>query len=255
MPHKAALDKLGQDLLIMAEMCERNIDTAIMALIDRDEEMADGVVAYDTEIDQMEMSVERDCLALLARPQLDDQARRFITAGITIGGSLERIGDLAVEISRHVSALVREKSILGQMLEFNELVEQIEQILRESIEALIERDVRLARKIIGEYEAVNNEMVAIFAEITGVMRENPAIIERALHIFLVAALLARVADQTMSVAEEVIFMVEGKTVRHTVRDFSPVPVEAADDEDEEDSSIIEEAVVRRVRETRIQRKN
>lgn len=256
MPYRASLEKLSRDLMIMAEMCERSIDTAIMALIDRNEEMATSVIGYDREIDEMELSVERDCLAILAESKLDDAGRRFVTSGMKINMQLERMGDHAVEIANHVLFLVRERSILGQVVDFGELVEQIEQILRESIESLLERDVDLARKIIDEHAVVSEEMAQIFAEVVSVIQQNPKLAERALHILMVAESLSRIADLAMNLAENVISMVEGESVDHSIRNIQPIrAMLSSDDADDFGGDEADEMeAVRVARKTRTMRK-
>lgn len=216
-----AVEKLKRDLMIMGEMCENAVSTAIMAMVDRDEELAKQAVAYDQEIDEMELAVDQDCLALMAL-ELSDEYLRFCAAAMKISRDLERIGDHATEICEHVLFLVSQKTVLPQVIDFASLVEQVGQMMRESIRALVEHDVKLAWKLIDEHLVIHEEMQLIFAEVLEVMHDSPATIERCCHILAVARALERVGDLCTNVAEEVVYLTAGEVVRHHIREHHPL---------------------------------
>jgi|GEM_PF-878892 len=222
MPTRAAMDQLKNDLVVMGEMCENALSSAIMALIDRDEDMARGTIRYDGEIDEMELTVDARCVQLLEGGGLKDKPLRFVAAAMKINNDLERIGDHGVEVCEHVLFLVQERTVLTQVVDFSSLVEQVGQMMRESVRALVEEDVALAWKMLDEYPVVRDEVGLIFSEILEVMEESPRAIERCCHILAVSKALERVAALTANVAEEVIYLVEGRTVRHHIEEHHPV---------------------------------
>lgn len=222
MPAKKAIDKMKQDLVVMGEMCENTVSTAIMALIDDNEDMAQQVIDGNSETNEMELTVDKDCLMLLSQGGLNDQDLRFIVAAMKIDRDLERISDLGVEIAEHVLFLIQRRTILSQIIDFNQLVEQIGQILQESILALVEGDVKLAWKIIDEHVVVHDEVALIWSEVLEIMRESSQAIERCCHILAVTKALERIADFSSNVAEEVVYTHTGKTIRHHIREHHPV---------------------------------
>jgi phosphate transport system protein len=222
MPTRKAIDKLKSDLIIMGEMCENSVSSAIMALVDRDAEIAQQTIDYDREIDEMELAVDADCMRLFAEGRLEGANLRFVAAAMKINNDLERIGDLSVEVCEHVVFLAQRRSVLSQIVDFTALVDQISQIIQESIRSLVEHDNSLAWKIIDEHLVVQDEITVIYAEVLDIMRESPRTIERCTHILGLCKALERVADLATNVAEEVVFMVEGKNVRHHITEYRSV---------------------------------
>lgn len=228
-----ALNRMKSDLVAMGEMCEYALSTAVMSLIERDEDLACHVIDYDRDIDEMELKVDQECCNLLQSGKLLPEDIRFVMAASKINNDLERIGDQAAHICEHVLFLVREKSILAQVVDFVAMLEQVSEMIRESINALLERDVKLAWKIIDERKIVQEETVLIFHELTDIMKQDPRTIVRCCHILFIVQSLHRVADQASNIAEEVIFTEEGVVVRHHLSEFHPVdPVFSLPDETE-----------------------
>ncbi|MFH0911349.1 MAG: phosphate signaling complex protein PhoU [Planctomycetota bacterium] len=218
MPTRAIIEKLKNDLIVMGEMCENALSSAVMALIDGDEEMAASIIEYDREIDERELALNQDCLKLFGSGALKKEDLRFAASALKISYDLERIGDQAVDVCGHVLFLVREQTLLSQVVDFASLVEQVGQMMRESVRALVEQDANLAWKMIGEIPVVHEEGARIFAELLAIMHESSRTIERCCHILAVSRSLERVAALTTNIAEEVIYLVEGKTVRHRLRE-------------------------------------
>lgn len=222
MPMSQAIAKLKNDLIAMCEMCEHALATALMALVDRDTDLACYVIQYDTEIDEMELTIDRQCLELLYSHRLASQDTRFVVAAAKINNDLERIGDLSAYICEHALFLIRERSILSQILDFPEIIEQISQMIRESVEAVLTRDVRLAWKIIDERKIVDEESHILIRELLDLMKKDTRTIERCCHLLLIVQAIHRVADQVSNIAEEVIFLEEGLVVRHHLAEFHPI---------------------------------
>lgn len=241
---KMAMDKLKGDLVAMGEVCEYALSTAIMSLVERDSDLAHYIIEYDSEIDEMELAVDRQCSDLLTSGKLNAEEMRFVVAAAKINNDLERIGDLASHICEHVLFLVDEKSILAEVVDFMAMLEQVSEMIRESINALLERDAQLAWKIIDERKIVTDEMRLIFHELLDLMRKDERMIERCCHILFVAQALQRVGDQAANIAEEVIFTEEGVVVRHHLAEFHPMEP-AMDFDDPEQFEQLEAQVVQR----------
>lgn len=228
-----ALNHMKSDLVAMGEMCEYALSTAVMSLIERDEDLACHIIDYDKDIDEMELKVDSQCCDLLQSGKLSAEEIRFVMAASKINNDLERIGDQAAHICEHVLFLVREKSILAQVVDFVAMLEQVSEMIRESINSLLERDTKLAWKIIDERKIVQEETVLIFHELTDIMTQDPHTIVRCCHILFIVQSLHRVADQASNIAEEVIFTEEGVVVRHHLSEFHPIdPVFTALDPEE-----------------------
>ncbi len=221
---KLALEKLKSSLVAMGEMCEYAVSTAMMSLLDRDRDLACYVIDYDKEIDEIELSIDRQCQTLLLSGKLERNEAKFVITASKINNDLERIGDQAAHICEHVLFLVQEKSILAQVVDFMPMIEQVCEMTRESINALLESDTTLAWKIIDERRIVQDEMRMIFQQLTEIMRKNERNVERACHILFIAQSLHRVADQASNIAEDVIFTTEGKVVRHHLDEYHPIPI-------------------------------
>ena len=220
---KLELEKLKSSIVAMGEMCEFIVANAMTSLIDRDVSLAVKTEDYDKEIDEMELNIDRQCSNLLLSGKLDRAATDFVLSTHKINSDLERIGDNAVHISSHVHYLVREKSILTDIIDFLPMFEQVGEMIGEGINALLEKDTKLAWKIVDEQLIVHDNMRGIFNELIEIMRRNPDAIERSCHILFIAQALQRIADLAVNIGEEVIFTAEGKIIRHHIGEFRNPP--------------------------------
>ena len=218
------LEKLKGNLVAMGEMCEYAVSTAMMSLIDRDKELACYVIDYDKEIDEMELGIDRLCKTMINSQKLNRAEANFVLSAIKINNDLERIGDQAAKICEYVLFLVVEKSILAQIVDFMPMVEQVCEMTRESVTALLENDATLAWKIIDERQIVKSEITVIDKQLIEMMQKEPRNIERSCNIMFIAQSLLRVADQAANIAEEVIFATEGKVVRHHLDEYHPITI-------------------------------
>jgi phosphate transport system protein len=218
-----ALARLKTSIIAMSEMCEYSVTTAMTGLLDNNAEIVAGVKEYDDEIDEMELEIDRQCRELLLGDRLDPTAVNFVLSAHKTNNDLERIGDNAVQIAEHVLYLVHEKSILNRLVNFPLLLEQVGEIIRESVTALVDGDVKLAWKIADEQAITHDFMRKILHEISEAVRRRPETVERAMHILFIAQALKRIADLAVNIAEEVIFIAENKTIRHHLAAFHPSP--------------------------------
>lgn len=218
MPDAPTLASLRREITLMGELIEQNVDTALMALVDRNQEMADEVIRSDALVDEMENDIDRAGQALLQREQVAPQDFRFVVSCMKICVDLERMGDQAVEIARSVSFLIARQSILDSNA-FAALIETTEQMVRDSVLCLMKGNAKLAWRICLTDDIVDVETQRLHDFLISVAQDQPEKTERAVHLLYVVRALERIADQATNIAEEVIFMLEGKIVRHHIDEY------------------------------------
>ena len=212
------LEYLKKGLAIMASMVEDATNRALLALADRRTELAEEVMRGDDRVDRTEVRIEEECLKVLALHQPVAADLRFIITALKVNNDLERIGDLAVNIAERAAYLSRQ-SPLRVSLDFPRMAEGVRIMVRESLDALVNRNTDLARKVLGkddEIDAINREMYVALQEL---MHKDPDTIERAVHLLSVSRHLERIADLATNIAQDVVYMVEGEVIRHRVEDY------------------------------------
>ena len=207
------LSRLKQEILVMGGMVEIATDLAISAIVDRRKDLAEQVTAGDDKIDAKELEIEDECLKMLALHQPVASDLRFIITVLKVNNDLERMGDLAKNIAERALALAAEPPIAGAR-EFKAMAERVRRMVHECIDALVERDVDLAKKVCLDDREVDEENKRHFAALQAVMAKDPATIERAVHLISVSRHLERIADHVTNIAEDVVFLVDGEVIRH-----------------------------------------
>src|SRR3989338_5114457 len=208
------LKELHKELLKMGVMAQEAIFKSVEALKNRDKAMANGVIGLDDKIDQLELMIDELCIDLIARHQPMAGDLRFITTGMKINAELERIADLAVDISQRVLELM-EKPLLKPLIDIPKLSTIAQNMVRDSIDAFVNRDVELAKKVVFSDEEADNLRNLVQEElINDYMAKDPATAPRALALLLIARHLERICDHATNIAEDVIYMVGGKVVKH-----------------------------------------
>lgn len=208
-----ALDKLKQDLLSLCALVEDQTQRAVRALLDRDLQSAKEVQRRDAEIDQREVEVEEDCLRVLALYQPVAGDLRFIVAALKINNDLERIGDLAVNIARKAASFA---TLTPMEIPFDlaGMWRKTQAMLRDSLDSLVNLDVALAENVCLRDDQVDRCKRNIRLKCTEMIRQDPELTPALLTLMAASRNLERIADQATNIAEEVIYMVEGKIVRH-----------------------------------------
>ena len=214
------LDAIRAKLLMMGGKVELMIADSIRSLVERDTGLADQVIVSDHEINRLEMAIDRDCLELLALRQPAARDLRFVTLALKIVTDLERIGDQCANICKRVKELNLEPP-LKLMIDLPCMAQAASTMVMEALDAFVRGDEELARKVCGDDQAVDHLSDLIQREMLGAMMGDPSIIGRALKINLVAKYLERIADHATNLAEMVIFMVNGKDIRHTAFGAAP----------------------------------
>ena len=209
------LDALKQTLLAMGGLVEDQIRHAMQALVDRDDALASEVIERDRQVNAYDVEVDAQCVELLALHQPAAGDLRFITTAMKIVTDLERIGDQAVNIGQRVIELNREPQ-LKPYIDLPRMAERAQAMVKESLDAFVARDTELARRVRAEDDEVDALKEQIFRELLTFMMEDPRTVSRAIRVILISRFMERVADHATNIAEMVIYLVEGKMVRHTL---------------------------------------
>ena len=208
------LDTLKQTLLAMGGLVEDQIRRVMSALLQGDDTLAQEVIERDQEVNAYDVEVDETCVNLLALHQPAASDLRFITTTMKIVTDLERIGDQAVNIAQRVLELNREPQ-LKLYIDLPRMAERAQRMVKESLDAFVRRDTQSARRVRAEDAEVDALREQIFRELLTYMMEDPRIIPRAIRLILISRFLERIGDHATNIAEMVVYMVEGKMIRHT----------------------------------------
>jgi len=208
------LKELHKEILKMGVLAQESIYKSIEALKNRDKERAQEVINTDNKIDELELAIDEHCIDLIARYQPMAGDLRFIATGMKINVELERIADLAVDISQRVLELV-DKPLLKPLIDIPKLSIVAQNMVRDSIDSFIKKDVALAKKVVlSDSEADRLRNLISDELINDYMAKDPSTSPRAVMLLLISRHLERICDHTTNIAEDVIYMVEGKVVKH-----------------------------------------
>lgn len=211
--YERELSEVKQDLLFIGALTEKAIEQAMASLLERDTALARQVIAEDDRIDALDMEVEEKCIRLLALRQPAARDLRFITTAIKINGHLERIGDMAVNIAQK-AIFLNDEPQLKPYIDLPRMAEMTRGMIQKSLDALVREDIPLAdevRRVESTVDSLNDQ---IFRELLTFMMEDPRTIHRALLIMQISKNLERIADHAKGIADMVIYMVSGQSVRH-----------------------------------------
>lgn len=207
------IEKLKKRVLTLGAMVEEQLHQAAGAVIERNDALARRVLAGDAAIDDMEVELEEECLKLLALHQPVAVDLRFIIAVLKINNDLERIGDLVVNIGER-AAVLAVKPKIGKGFDFAPMVKKVKAMLKESLDALVNMDVALARSVCQMDDEVDAIHEAVFDWVEHAIARCPAAVPLLLQTQSISRHLERIADLATNIAEDVIYMVEGHIVRH-----------------------------------------
>jgi len=208
------LKGLHQDILRMAVLAQEAIHKSVEALKNRDKSSAEEVIKTDDKIDGLELLIDEKCIDLIARHQPMAGDLRFITTGMKVNAELERIADLAVDIAQRVLELV-DKPLLKPLIDIPKLSVVAQNMVRDAIDAFVKKDIGLAKKVVlSDSQADKLRNLVQDELINDYMVKDPKTASRAVSLLLIARHLERICDHTTNIAEDVIYMVEGKVVRH-----------------------------------------
>jgi phosphate transport system protein len=207
------LDLLRHQLLSLFGIVEQMIGKAFRALRDRRNDLAREVIDSDESVDRREVSIEEECLKLLALHQPVASDLRWLTMVIKINSDLERMADLACNIAERALAL-NNYPLFPIPDDLQAMVREASTMVRQALDAFVDTDVAMAEKVIEADDIVDMLNRKVIDELQDRMKESPENVEPALHCFSAARHLERVADLAENLAEDVIFLVKGEIVRH-----------------------------------------
>ena len=212
------IGKLKKYLLGVCALVEETLWKAVKSISERDENLAQEIIESDVRIDHKEVEVEEECLKLLALYQPVAADLRFIITAMKINNDLERIADLAVNIAER-SAFLAKHPPVNAPFDFETMAEKTQKMLRNSLDALVNLDCRLAYQVCAADDEVDEINRQMYETTKQAIREHPEQVDVLIHLLSVSRHLERIADHTTNIAEDVIYMVEGKIVRHSTENY------------------------------------
>jgi phosphate transport system protein len=216
------IEALKARVLRMGSLVEDAIRKAVKALVDRDRSLALAVIDGDSIVNAHDVEIEEECIRFLAIWQPTGSNLRFVTTTIKIITDLERMGDLAVDICERAVELLDEPQ-LKPYIDIPRMAEASQKMLKDSLDAFVDRDADLALKVCEADDFVDNLNQQIFNELLVYMLQDPKNISRAVRLTYIAKYLERIADHATNIAEMVVFMVKGKMIRHMACEMRQEP--------------------------------
>jgi phosphate transport system protein len=207
------IENLKKEILALGAQVETAVRDATAAMVQRDEALARHIVESDVLIDEKEVSIEEDCLKILALHQPVAIDLRFIIAVLKINNDLERVADLAVNVAERAAFLATVPPV-SISFDFQAMARKAQEMLKKSIDALVNLSPALAREVIladDEIDAMNRQR---YIAVQQAILARPDQTETLIHLLSASRHLERIADHATNVAEDVIYMVEGTIVRH-----------------------------------------
>ncbi|MBP1634302.1 MAG: phoU 2 [Acidobacteria bacterium] len=217
---KDELAQLKARLLQMGGLAEERVRAAMRALVAGDEQALEEVLTGDEPLNQLQVEIDNRAFTVLALHQPLAVDLRVIVAAVKINSDLERVGDLAVNIAE---ASLRYLALppVKPLVDLPRMAEIAQGMLRDALDAFVRRDVALAQAVLERDDQLDDLKSQVFRELLTYMLQNPATIEASLDLILVSRHLERIGDHATNVAEDVIFMVSARDVRHHIADAAP----------------------------------
>jgi phosphate transport system protein len=213
-PHfQEELDALKSRLLEMGGLAEDRVRTAIDALVRRDPALVVQVLEGDGPINQLHIELDGRCVKLLALHQPMAVDLRVILSAVKINTDLERVGDLAINIAEAASRYLAHPPV-KELVDIPRMAEIAHGMLRDALDSFVRRDLDLAQRVLDEDDALDQLKTTVFRELLGFMLQDAQTIEPSLDLILISRHLERIGDHATNIAEDVIFMVSAKDVRH-----------------------------------------
>jgi phosphate transport system protein len=207
------LDELKQRLLVMGGLAEERLRAAVHALVERDRDLMTEVIKGDEAVNSLHLEIDDRCFKLLALHQPMAVDLRVIVAAFKINSDLERVGDLAVNVAEAAERYVTHVPV-KPLIDLPRMAEMARQMLHAALDAFVSKDVEAAQQVLTQDDVLDGLKNQIFRELLTYMLGDPRKIEPAIDLILVSRHLERVGDHATNIAEDVIFMVEARDVRH-----------------------------------------
>lgn len=202
-----------KQLISLSARVEEGVKRAVRALEERDMEAARGVMDDDVQVDELETDIEEECLKIFALHQPVAIDLRYLVAALKINNDLERIGDLAVNIARHTTRILKAPA-LHRGFDIRPIYQNARDMLKKSLDAIVGLDVEMAFQVMREDDEVDRQYSLLTAEIIAEIKKNPERAEVLLQYIHIIRNLERVADHATNIAEDLIYLINGEIVRH-----------------------------------------
>jgi phosphate transport system protein len=213
------LETLQQRLLAMGGLAEERVREAVRSLTSRDPSLVEHILIGDEPINDLHIEVDDRCFKLLALHQPMAADLRAIVAAVKINTDLERVGDLAVNIAEASKRYLQHPPV-KPLIDIPRMADIAQAMLRDALDAFVRRNVAMAEAVIAEDDTLDGLKTQIFRELLTYMLSDPTTIEPALDLILISRHLERIGDHATNIAEDVIFMVSARDVRHHVADHT-----------------------------------
>jgi phosphate transport system protein len=213
-PHfREELESLQSRLLEMGGLAEERVRAAVQGLVTRDPALFEKVLLGDEPVNQLHIEVDRRCFRLLALHQPMATDLRAIVAAVKINTDLERVGDLAVNIAEAGTRYIAHPPV-KKLIDIPQMGDIAQAMLRDALDAFVKRDTRLAHQVLNEDDRLDALKTQVFRDLLTYMLKDQSTVEPSLDLILVSRHLERIGDHATNIAEDVIFIVSARDVRH-----------------------------------------
>jgi phosphate transport system protein len=213
------LDKLRTSIIRMGSLVDEQIDFAISALLTSNDELARIVIERDRKVDEFDLEIDRQCESIFARTQPVAVDLRLLMSALGINHELERMGDIAVNLAERVNPVRNHKELLYS-IRLADMADQARDMVKHAIDSFVNNDPALAREICERDNVVDAFDAEIFALLLETMKSDPTVIEPAAHLLILTRHLERLADHATNIAENVVFLVDAKIIKHGAEENS-----------------------------------
>jgi phosphate transport system protein len=218
-PHfREELEQLKARLLEMGGLAEEEVRLAVRGLVERDNTNIDQVILGDGPLNSLHIEIDNRCFMLLALHQPVAADLRTIVSAVKINTDLERVGDLAVNIAEAARRYAMHPPV-KRLIDIPQMARIAQSMLRDALDSFVRQDTDLAERVLNEDDKLDALKDQIFRELLTYMLQDPSTIEPALDLILISRHLERIGDHATNVAEDVIFIVSAKDVRHHISDL------------------------------------
>lgn len=212
------LTQLKQQLLKMGLLAESMIDSAIKSLVNRDATKLEQIYIQEQEVNALHVGIDETCLRLMALYQPTAGDLRFLLGTSKINAELERLGDHAVNICEAVEKLLKEPQ-LKPLIDIPRMAGIASSMVRDSLNAFVDRDINKSQAVLQLDDQLDGLRNKVVEELIGFMTREPSSVSRAVHLISVARILERIGDHATNISEAVIFVVQGRDIRHNIQDL------------------------------------
>ncbi len=213
------LDQLRTMLIRMGSLVEEQIDCGVRAIVDADESLAKLVIERDTKVDEFDNAIDQQCMRIFALTQPVAMDLRLLMAALKINNELERIGDIAVNLAERVHALLPHKTFV-EGTRLKEMAQAAREMVKGAIDSFVNSDPGLAKKVLESDDVIDSLDREMFEFMVAQMKESKELIAPAVHMVILSRHLERLADHATNIAEDVIFLVNAKIIKHNAGERS-----------------------------------